>query len=690
MGRTSMKRLSLALFALIPLACAPRIQGAPLPKAIVSSPCSKAPTIDGVLGADEWKEAPALKFDMPLIRFSPNGIETRPCELRVMNSANALYVALRVPDKTVDNSVSPLVADGAMLAFGSGPQIAPGDDRKAIAGPVYRDKHVKPAGKGEDDDAKQDGQGMLGRESGMCVFEWAVPLNSGDKQDLQAKPGDTIRFNLAYFDAFQIPITKTVIGSIHGAPLDRGDAWGTLQLASNVKDDGGSAFQGPSWVKPLFEGLKSSPASRLHFVDAPLTPGSTSSKALLSFTYRDEHGAEKEGKAKLYLPESVRTDPKAKRPLFFASGYEMADGMDQIYSRLGWIVSSPRELPTNPLLRTINPDSALLHMVRALPFVDDTRVIIGGGSAGGYMTLMQAAETFPLAGAIPDVPPVNWGYNAAYFYKQFDKAGPQQGSKDAKLPFLFAVATLLKGCQNVYGADYDEATWFAHSPLAHVPTITCPVSIYWSTADMLVPINQVGARWVQPFDATKFPEGFTMDPKSLMTSRDGRLTLLDVLPSSDYEVFTHKVPAGTSLVGAAGPHAVFELPMSADKLWSIGIVDEGAPEPNLGHRKYNLNLNRAGFIERAAAGKVPARQLTLVKLERLMDRYAGKEWLPTRLKHLDFPDSERADVLRGLRTYTAAGAENAGTFSALYGQLPAVKRVLEPEVVKELESGKSR
>ena len=28
-----------------------------------------------------------------------------------------------------------------------------------------------------------------------------------------------------------------------------------------------------------------------------------------------------------------------------------------------------------------------------------------------------------------------------------------------------------------------------------------------------------------------------------------------------------------------------------------------------------------------------------------MDRYAGKEWLPSRLKHLDLPESERADVL---------------------------------------------
>ena len=106
---------------------------------------------------------------------------------------------------------------------------------------------------------------------------------------------------------------------------------------------------------------------------------------------------------------------------------------------------------------------------------------------------MLAAETFPLAGAAPDVPPVNWGYNGAYFFKQLDKAAPKTGGV-SRLPAFFAVGTMLDACRTVYGTHYDDETWFAHSPIAHVPTITCPVSVYWTTADMLVPMNQVGAR----------------------------------------------------------------------------------------------------------------------------------------------------------------------------------------------------
>jgi hypothetical protein len=106
------------------------------------------------------------------------------------------------------------------------------------------------------------------------------------------------------------------------------------------------------------------------------------------------------------------------------------------------------------------------------------------------------------------------------------------------------------------------------------------------------------------------------------------------------------------------------------------------------HLKYHLGWTRDVFLERALAGKVAAGQLTPVKLERLMDRYAGKEWLPSRLKQLDSPEGERADVLRGLRTYVGAGAENAKTFARLYAKLPAAKQVLPAKVVKELSGAK--
>ena len=79
-------------------------------------------------------------------------------------------------------------------------------------------------------------------------------------------------------------------------------------------------------------------------------------------------------------------------------------------------------------------------------------------------------------------------------------------------------------------------------------------------------------------------------------------------------------------------------------------------------------------------------QLTVQKLQRLMDRYAGREWLPTKLTHLDDSASERIDVLRGLKTYVAVSREHAQTFTDLYSKLPADKQVLPANVVSELQA----
>ena len=41
---------------------------------------------------------------------------------------------------------------------------------------------------------------------------------------------------------------------------------------------------------------------------------------------------------------------------------------------------------------------------------------------------MLAADAFPLVWAMPDVPPIHWGYNAAYIGEQQPLAGPPPGS----------------------------------------------------------------------------------------------------------------------------------------------------------------------------------------------------------------------------------------------------------------------
>ena len=373
----------------------------PLPKSIPSAACKTPPTIDGVIAADEWKDAKAIAFDMDMAGLNPASKGTRRCELRVMNSANALYVAFRVPDEVVNASINPIDIDFAILAFCRGEKLQAGDDRKVIAPGMYADKHFVEANKDGDDKLK-DGRGTVGHEKGMYSFEWAIVLDSRDAQDLRAMPGESVRFNLGYFDRFRADLKDTQVGGTYGAELNKADAWGKIDLAAKVENDGGAAFRGPAWVAGLFKSFRG-PASRLRLTDSSLIPGVPRpiAKALVSFKYRGPNGMEKDAHATVYLPASVGTDAKARFPLFFAAGYEIDDNTAVGHVRRGFAVVSPRGLEANPLIRTASPDIALMHMVRAMPFVDDAHVVIGGGSAGGYTTLMLAAETFPLAGAAP-------------------------------------------------------------------------------------------------------------------------------------------------------------------------------------------------------------------------------------------------------------------------------------------------
>ena len=654
------------------------------PSSITSGACTVPPTIDGVLERDEWKEATVVKLDMSMVRTKPYAVRgRRPCELRVMNSANALYVLLRVPAPVAHRSLDPVEIDLASLCVCQGKDVARGDDRKVIAPGLYVDKHVTEPGKDEDD-ARQDGRGAAGWEKGRYTFEWAVPLDAKDPEDLHVKPGEAFAFNVAYVDGFRADGKDTEAGGVYGVDLDHATAWGTIRIAGGGVDDGGAAFRGPAWISEVLRTPDTPAGGRLAVVETHVLTGSSQriGKADVAYRYRDPDTLETPAKGKLYVPESLRKG--GKLPLVYSAGYELDDASASAWVEKGYVVATPAGVDRIPLARTQNADVALLHRARALPCVDDARVVIVGASAGGWMALMLAAETFPLAGVAPDLAPVNWGYNAAYLLRQRDGVW-------AKVPALFGIRPFVEPCLKVYGEDVNDRTWYLHSPIAHLDTITCPVSAVWTTADMLVPIDQIGARWVHPFAPADFPVGLTMEPSALVTHEDARRRLTDALGEADGDVTVVPMPGGVvrkSVSASAETRKTLELPVSGTKRWSIAILDEGAPEPGMDHQKYNLRWTRDAFLKRHVTGRIALDQLTARKLERLMDRFADREWLPTALKHLDLQPIERADVLRGLSTYVAGSADHARHFSELYGRLPPERQVLPADVVARLSAAK--
>jgi hypothetical protein len=463
---------------------------------------------------------------------------------------------------------------------------------------------------------------------------------------------------------------------------------GLILLAQARGQEPAAAPATPEWLARIVS--NTAPADRLEQrlrrLDAKETDvgGRLGGALTVELTYPGLDGREETGKARLFLPPAVREEPTCRVPLVHVAGYELDQGGAAGLLAKGYAVSTPHAHPLNPLGRGPNLDRAILHAVRRLACVDPLRISIQGGSAGGWMTLMLAAEAFPLVWAMPAVPPIHWGYNAAYIAAHQAMAAAPPGSDTPRLPVVLAVGGIVEQSRALYGVPFESPAYLAVSPLAHLDTITAPTLVVFTSADMLVPIDQVGTDLVQPFDPALFPAGFSTAMSESFPGVAGQRTLLGALPPERRELF--RIPLGADpvrlLLGGPppGPAKPVPLPFSRDRAWSIVVLDEGPVEPDVGHFKYHWAVDQEPFRLWAEQRGVTADQLTSAKLERLMLRLLGEPWRPLMVRPagataetagntLDYPEAEAADVLLGLMAF-AADDDCAVHLGRLYAQLP--------------------
>ncbi len=450
----------------------------------------------------------------------------------------------------------------------------------------------------------------------------------------------------------------------------------------------------PEWIVRLFPfaGEPGRLADRLKLVGGT-DMGPSGGSVIVELRYPGLDGKDSTGQVRIFLPPILRTDPSARVPMIHNAGYELDEGNGKALAERGYLVCTPHAHPLNPLGRGVHLDQAILHAVRALPFVDARRVSIQGGSAGGWMTLMLAADAFPLVWVAPDVPPIHWGYNAAYIEAAAKLAGPAPGSDKPRLPVVQVVVPIADQARDLYGVPFDSRAYVAVSPIGRLDTITAPTLVTFSTADMLVPIAQVGKELIRPHDPKLFPEGFTIAMSDRFPAPGNKRTLLEALPRGDREVHILPSPPSPVMMKPDGPPdgqpLKATLPFSKSKVWSVVIFDEGPVEPEVGHFKYAWDLDREPFKRWAEAQGVRPEQLTKRKLEGLMKRVLGEPMLPMQVRGaqgreyaanlLDYPEAERADVLLGLRAFAADDA-CAMRLYRLYRALPKRLKALGPSL----------
>jgi hypothetical protein len=198
-----------------PLMLWPEQEDTPSPRPMIYSKyvSTKAPTIDGVLAPEEWPE-PALT---KTFGYTIKGInKTGNIAAYFMNDDSSLYFAMTA--RAQDFKASFFMKDITYLDLdlyfdGNGDGvIGIGDDSRLFTigatnfsweegkweGKVswisqYGDLHLCQEGWWESDTTTNGkGAATLADDTGTLTFECLIPLDSGDPEDLSAKPGDTV------------------------------------------------------------------------------------------------------------------------------------------------------------------------------------------------------------------------------------------------------------------------------------------------------------------------------------------------------------------------------------------------------------------------------------------------------------------------------------------------------------------
>lgn len=430
--------------------------------------------------------------------------------------------------------------------------------------------------------------------------------------------------------------------------------------------------------------------------------GTTIGVATLRFEAEDLRGERYRASARIYLPERLReASSGGPLPVWFNCGYELQDPAAVAQVREGRIVVTPCDpapgevhAHTNPLGRGPNTDIVLAHLVRALPIVDPTAVIYTGGSAGGYAALMVAAEAFPALAVVVNSPVLNLPYQTAYFTDLVPRVLADPPADQPLLPLLLgAMDEILQGSRTAYGDDIASPSWWWHSPLAHLERLTCPAAVLVSTADFLVPIVQVG-RELAAATLADLPGDVRMAPDDLTDVPTAHRDLLGLL-GERAAVQVVPVPEGARLVQLADLDltlstpatlvALREWPDDRSAQWSVTVVDEGPTVFGATHGRHQLQPDFESLVASrlASPARVGVDQLSPAKLDQLLDRHRGVEWMAPGFVHLDQPAAERADVERSLQVYLSCGQDHARRFVELYDAVAPERRTLPDPLVAE-------
>ena len=398
----------------------------------------------------------------------------------------------------------------------------------------------------------------------------------------------------------------------------------------------------------------------------------------VTIPYLGMNGEKTKGQARFYYYPKI-SNSKNKIPVYCGVHYESSEKTIKKYCDLGFAVVTPyfENIPIEfPFGNSYNFSKAIIQWVRRLPFVDRSKLVFGGVSGGGYMTLAMGSEFFPLGALVSDLPCVNWAYGCNYLLVNQKSSGCLLPADEQKpLPALALIAPGATLAQTIFEKDLKAETWYILSPISYVDRITAPTMVTAATGDMLCTI-----------DKKIFPKDYVRDFEKLTLSSKARITFDKAI--SKQKLATHIIPLpkkihqftknDKKILDDSAYNSLkqqeINRPWSKDKQWNFVILNEGAPLPFIGHNRYYWNSSANSFVNFYKNKNVEVEQLNAAKLQRLLERYSGKLSKVATLANgkkanrLNYEKIEKIDVVTGLLDYAKISPAHANFLNKLYNK----------------------
>lgn len=318
----------------------------------------------------------------------------------------------------------------------------------------------------------------------------------------------------------------------------------------------------------------------------------------------------------LYRPTGVDGD----LPLIYIPHYAAEENTADFvsYIRHGWAVAAPYEFKNdyNFVLETDDLvfNNAALYALRHMDGIDNQRIAIVGGSAGGYMCMMLNGLQMGNTAAIANAPIVNAYFNFHEYFPLCDEVNRNGGAFTFLMPIQGLVSKSFQPINAVIGDDFER--WEAVSAISMARAYSNPVVIVHNTSDILVPLDQLTHQHVYQESDGTLPKSYS----ALLPS--GYPGIL----SSTFEELADPDELTVNYLAFENYHVEGDLPY-ADTLITINVNDDGAPTAKGSHSNPTMtgSLNIFPYLEdmfgRTLAG---TEKLIPKKLLLLLERYQGK------------------------------------------------------------------